>query len=85
MEDFYRSPFGKIPMHIKTKFKLQTLTTHTPLVKEVEVHPLDSMKTKGQQLKGKIVSALLSHFLALFHTFSHFFKVFQNFSSKTFS
>ena len=42
-------------------------------------------KTKGQQLKGKIVSALFSHFLALFHTFSHFFRGFQNFSSRTFS
>ena len=36
-------------------------------------------KPEGQQLKGKIVSALFSHFLALFHTFSHFFRVFQNF------
>ena len=34
-------------------------------------------KTKGQQLKGKIVS----HFFALFHTFSHFFP--QDFPFKT--
>ena len=34
-------------------------------------------KTKGQQLKGKIVSALFSHFLALFHTV---FTLFQSFS-----
>ena len=36
-------------------------------------------KTKGQQLKGKIVSALFHtfwHFPALFHTFSEFFRIF---------
>ena len=36
-------------------------------------------KTKGQQLKGKIVSALFHtfwHFSTLFHTFSEFFRIF---------
>ena len=34
--------------------------------------PFIQRKTKGQKLKGKIVS-YFSHFLALFHTFSEFF------------
>ena len=34
-------------------------------------------KTKGQQLKGKIVSALFSHSLALFVTISHAFSEFS--------
>ena len=41
--------------------------------------PLDQRKTKGQQLKGKIVSALFHtfwHFSTLFHTFSEFFRIF---------
>ena len=40
---------------------------------------LNPRKTKGQQLKGKIVRALLrtfSHFSTLFHTFPHFFTLF---------
>ena len=36
--------------------------------------------TKGQNRLGTF-----SHFLALFHTSSHFLRVFQNFSSRTFS
>ena len=43
-------------------------------------------KTKGQQLKGKIVSALFHTFWQFStHIFTHFFRVFQNFSSTTFS
>ena len=44
-------------------------------------------KTTGQQPKGKIVSAPFHtfwQFLALFRTFSRFFRVFQKFSSRTF-
>ena len=37
----------------------------------------DQRKTNGQQLKGKIVSAL-------FRTFPHFFTLLQNFSPRTF-
>ena len=40
---------------------------------------LPSEKKKGQQLKGKIVSALFRTFSSLFSTV-HFFRVFQNFS-----
>ena len=39
-----------------------------------EMNPRKNQReTKGQQLKGKIVSALFSHFSALFHTSSEFF------------
>ena len=38
-------------------------------------------KTKGQQLKGKIVR----HFFTLFGTFWHFFTLFRTFSSRIFS
>ena len=41
-------------------------------------------KTKGQQLKGKIVRHFFT-FLALFSTFPHFFTLFRTFSSRTFS
>ena len=37
-------------------------------------------KAKGQQPKGKIVSALFFTLFALFHSLSHCFRVFQNFS-----
>ena len=43
-------------------------------------------KTKGQQLKGKIVSAFFHSLFGTFpHIFTLFFRVFQNFSSRTFS
>ena len=47
--------------------------------------PKIQRKTKGQQLKGKIVSALFHtfwHFSTLFHTFSEFFRIY---TSRTFS
>ena len=44
------------------------------------VSDLYQRKTKGQQLKGKIVSEIFT----LFHTFSHFLALFHNFSPGTF-
>ena len=37
-----------------------------------QLHLENQRKTKGQQLKGKIVSEF-SHFFTIFHTFSEFF------------
>ena len=48
-----------------------------------EVDPADckcQRKTKGRQLKGKIVSAFFHTFFALFHASSHFFTLFHTFS-----
>ena len=51
---------------------------HDPLGVQAKISPnFVQRKTKGQQLKGKIVSALFT----LVHTFSHFFP--QNFLLKS--
>ena len=44
--------------------------------KPLTTYNIFQRKTKGQQLKGKIVSALFSHFWTLFHTSSEFFRIF---------
>ena len=48
-------------------------------------HDISQRKTKGQQLKGKIVSALFHTFWHCSTHFQGFFRVFQNFSSRSFS
>ena len=63
-------------MHLPQRF--------SPPHRQDTLHGTNQRKTKGQQLKGKIVSALFT----LFGTFPHIFtllRVFQEFSSRTFS